>query len=367
MSGGLPPGPLYAVALTRGGAALVRRLAGAFPGAEAFAPARFAGPGVQGFAEPVAARIARLWPGAGGFFLVMAAGIAVRVIAPLLGDKAEDPAVVVLDPEGRFAVPLLSGHLGGANALAREVGRRLGATPVLTTATDAAGAPAAEVWARDRGLRPEGAGGAAGGRQGVLRVNSAWANREPVGAYLDPALGGFELLTDLAPYLALLTGDEGRARAFAGALLAVTHRRLPELGAALILRPKCLTLGAGCREGAAPEEVAVGVRSALEGAGLAEGAVKQVASVDAKAREPALGELARGLDVPFVTFPSAVLAAVPVPNPSPRVFRAVGTPSVAEAAALAASGGGRLVLPKVKGRSWTLAVALGPWEGSRAR
>lgn len=357
MSGAVPAGPLYAVALTRDGTDLALRLAEALPGARAFAPARFAPPGATGFSEPVAALLARLWPGAGGFLLVMAAGIAVRSIAPLLRDKAADPAVVVLDPVGRFAVPLLSGHLGGANALAREVGARLGATPVLTTATDAAGRPAAEVWARDRGLRVE-------HRDDVTGVNAAWANGEPVGAYLDPALGAPALLDDLAPHLALLTADEAEARAFPGALVAVSHRLLPELGAALALRPACLCLGAGCRRGADPVEVARGVHAALEAAGLAPGAVALVASVDAKADEQALRELARGLGAPFATFPAEALAEVPVPNPSERVSRAVGTASVAEAAALTACRGGRLILPKVAGRTWTLAVALGTWKAS---
>lgn len=353
----LPEGPLYAVALTRPGARVARRLAEAFPGTEVLAPERFADGEATPLREPVAALLARLWPGSGGWFLVMAAGIAVRAVAPLLQDKAVDPAVVVLDPEGRFAVPLLCGHLGGANALAREVGRRLGAVPVLTTATDAAGAPAAEVWARDRGLRIE-------DRAGVIRVNAAWANGDPVAAYLDPALGAPAFLAELAPFLSLVTEDEGEARhaLSRGTLLAVTHRLLPGLGAALTLRPPCLTLGAGCREGADPGEVRDGVRRALVAAGLAEGAVGRVASVDAKAREPALRELARDLGVPYRTHSAEELACVPVPNPSGRVARAVGTPSVAEAAALAGSGGGRLVLPKVKGRSWTVAVALRPRE-----
>jgi cobalt-precorrin 5A hydrolase len=281
----------------------------------------------------------------------MAAGIAVRCVAPLLRDKATDPAVVVLDAAGRFAIPLVGGHLGGANALAREVGRRFGATPVITTATDTAGRPAAEVWARDRGLRVE-------NRAGVVRVNAAWANGEPVGAYLDSALEAEELLASLEPHLAMVTGDEARARLFKGALVVVSHRLLPDLGDALFLRPSRLALGVGCRRGAAPATVAGGVQQALAAAGLAAGAVALVASVDAKAEEPALLELASSLGVPFATFPAETLAAVPVPNPSERVAREVGTASVAEAAALAGAGGGRLILPKVKGSSWTLAVAL---------
>ncbi len=348
------PAPLYAVALTRDGAALAARLAREVPGTAALAPERFAAevPGVEGFAEPVGEVIGRLWPEAGGFLLVMAAGIAVRSVAPLLRDKAEDPAVLVMDQTGHFVVPILSGHLGGANDLAREVAARLGATAVITTATDAVGAPAAEVWARENGLEVV-------DRAGVVRVNAAWANGEPVGLYVDPALERLDLGAELDPHLALRCDDLEQTEEFTGALIAVTHRASTPRSAALVLRPRCLHLGVGCRRDAAPDAVVDGVRAALAAAGFAEGAVAGVASVDVKGDEPALHALAAVLGVPFRVFPSELLRMVDVPSPSARVARAVGTASVSEAAALVASGGGELLLPKQKGGVWTLAVALG--------
>lgn len=346
-------GPLFAIALTRDGTVLARRLALALSDARAYAPSRFAaqGSGIEGFDEPVADLIARLWRGAGGFLLVMAAGIAVRVIAPLLRDKAEDPAVVVLDSPGRFAVPILSGHLGGANDLAREVGRLLGATPVITTATDVAGTPAIEVWARENGFR-------LGNRRGVVRVNAAWANGDAVGLFYDRDAAGAGAFASLKPHLELLTDDLAEAQRFAGALILATHRDHGPLRPALTLRPPCLVLGVGCRKAADPGEVLRGVRSALEAQGLAALSAAVVASVDEKAQEPALHQLARSLGAEFQTFPSTALARVPVPTPSQRVERAVGTPSVSEAAALLASEGGRLIVPKETRKIWTLAVAI---------
>ncbi len=345
--------PLHAIALTRRGAATAARLARELPGCRAWAPERLAvEPGVAGFDGPVADLVARLWPGARGFLLVMAAGIAVRTIAPLLEDKTRDPAVVVLDPAGRFTVPILSGHLGGANDLAVRAAGVLGGTPVITTATDAAGRPAVEVWARARGWAWE-------PREGVARVNGAWADGEPVGMYVDPLAGDTAAAADLGEHLALVTGDEARARGFPGALVAVTPRLLPDLGAALFLRPPCLVLGVGCRRGADPSAVERGVRRALADAGLSERAVGAVATADVKAAEPALVRLARSLGADLVPFPSEELARVEVPTPSDRVARAVGTPSVAEAAALLASRG-RLLVPKRKGDVWTLAVAAAP-------
>jgi cobalamin biosynthesis protein CbiG len=357
MTNSMPTGPLYAVALTRDGAGLVARLAKAFPGTVALAPARFAGEvaGVEGFRAPVKEVIAGHWAGAGGFLLVMAAGIAVRAVAPLLVDKAVDPAVVVLDPMGRFAVPLLSGHLGGANTLAREVGRRLGAEPVITTATDAAGVPAIEVWARQMGL-------SCGERAGVVRVNAAWANGEPVGLYVDPAVGALQPGSELEPHLVWHGSDAAEALAFSGTLVVVSHRREAIAGAVLNLHPRCLYLGVGCRKDADPEAVAEGVLSALAAAGLARTAVASVASVDLKQDELALRQLAALFEVPFRVFPPAALSRMEVPTPSDRVAQAVGTSSVSEAAALLASDGGRLLSPKQKGPLWTLAVAIGDLE-----
>jgi cobalamin biosynthesis protein CbiG len=123
----------------------------------------------------------------------------------------------------------------------------------------------------------------------------------------------------------------------------------------------------GCRKAADPAGLVRGVRAALDAFGFSALAAAEVVSVDEKAGEAALHALAKSLGVPFRTFPAAELARVPVPTPSARVAEAVGTPSVAEAAALLASGG-RLLVPKVADRTWTLAVALrprGPGPGNR--
>lgn len=351
-------GPLHVIALTRPGAKTAARIAAAFAaeGAVARVPERYLAdaPGAEPFSEPVAGLAARLWNGAGGFFLVMAAGIAVRAVAPLLRDKRSDPPVVVCDGEGRFAVPILAGHLGGANRLAEEAARRLGMIPVLTTATDAAGRPAAEVWAEEAGFRLE-------NPEAVVRANAAWANGEPVGLYLDPALGPLPEAAILRDHVSPVR-DEAEAAAFPGALLVVSHRESASFANALRVRPPVLALGVGCRKGADPAEVESGVRDALRAAGLSPLAAFVAASVDAKAEEPALTRLADALGVPFATYPARTLAAFDTPSPSARVAEAVGTPSVSEAAALAASGGGHLILPKVARKTWTLAAALRRYE-----
>ncbi len=359
------PAPVRVIALSRRGVETALKLKEAVNAQTVYLPERLASgmggvEGVEVFDLPVANLIGELWGETSAFLMVMAAGIAVRSIAPLARDKKSDPAVVILDPEGCFAVPILSGHLGGGNELAREVADKLGGTAVITTATDCAGRPAAEVWARDESLSVE-------NFDKVVTVNSAWADGDPVGLWIDPQLpqGCREIARSLVDHVELLTCSAEELAAYEGALVAVTHRIITGLdGKALLLRPSVLAIGAGCRKDADPQKVEEGVLNAIEEAGYSSICANVLASVDAKANEPALLQLARTLGVDFITYTSGELKDIGVPNPSGRVAEAVGTPSVCEAAALKASNGGKLLLEKVSKDIWTLSIALCEWKGS---
>ncbi|MFF9157427.1 precorrin-3B C(17)-methyltransferase [Streptomyces sp. NPDC014846] len=247
----------------------------------------------------------------------LATGAVVRLLAPLLGDKTADPGVVCVDEGGRFAVSLVGGHGGGANALAGEVGGLLGAEPVVTTATDAVGLAALDTL----GLPYEGA---------VAAVSRALLDGEPV------ALAA-EVAWPLPP---LPFSAEGAYT------VRLTDRAVEPAEREVLLRPPSLVVGVGASRGAPAEEVLGLIGEALRDAGLAAGSVAELATVDAKAAEPGLVAAAGRLGVPLVTYSAEELAAVEVPNPSDAPLAAVGTPSVAEAAALAA--GGELLVPKRK-------------------
>ncbi|MFE5217849.1 MULTISPECIES: precorrin-3B C(17)-methyltransferase [unclassified Streptomyces] len=247
----------------------------------------------------------------------LATGAVVRLLAPLLGDKTADPGVVCVDEGGRFAVSLVGGHGGGANELAREVGGLLGAEPVVTTATDAVGLAALDTL----GLPYEGA---------VAAVSRALLDGEPV------ALAA-EVAWPLPP---LPFSAEGAYT------LRLTDRAVEPAEREVLLRPPSLVVGVGASRGAPAEEVLGLIGEALREAGLSAGSVAELATVDAKAAEPGLVAAAGRLGVPLVAYSAEELAAVEVPNPSDAPLAAVGTPSVAEAAALAA--GGELLVPKRK-------------------
>jgi cobalt-precorrin 5A hydrolase/precorrin-3B C17-methyltransferase len=331
------------------------------------------------------------WAEVDGFVLIAATGIAVRAIAPHLADKAADPAVVVVDDAGRFAIALSGGHRGGANVLAREVAALLGAEPVVTTATDAAGLPALDTLP----------GFTAAGD--LAAVTRAWLDGSPPVVQVDPTLTAWPLPERLGPPGAASPTDGGseeptgsgresadsaesprRAsadhgpspQASAGQLaVVVTDRAVGSQPGKVVLRPKSLVLGVGSSSGADPEALYRLALETLTEAGLSLDAVGCVATVDRKAGEPAIVDLAAALGVPVRTFPAELLAAVAVPNPSSVVEAAVGTPSVAEAAALAAAGAGHgsnpaqpvLVVEKRRSGEATVAVArrVGP-EGHLA-
>ncbi|MFD4716338.1 cobalamin biosynthesis protein, partial [Streptomyces sp. NPDC058430] len=251
----------------------------------------------------------------------LATGAVVRLVAPLLRDKHVDPGVVCVDEAGRFAVSLLGGHEGGANALAREVAAVLEAEPVVTTATDAVDVPGLDTL----GLPVEG---------DVAGVTRAVLDGEPVALH-----------AELAYPLPALPGNVAPGRAAAHAI-RVSDRAVEPADREVVVRPPSLVVGVGASKGAPADEVLGLVRDALRDAGLSPLSVARLATVDAKAAEPGIVAAAEQLGVPVVTYGAGTLAAVAVPNPSDAPLDAVGTPSVAEAAALVA--GGELLVPKRK-------------------
>jgi len=284
--------------------------------------------------------LAARWRDVDAFVLILALGAAVRLVAPLLEHKDRDPAVVCVDDAGRFAIPVVGGHRG-ANELAITVGSLLGAQPVVTTATDALGVPALD---QLPGFRAEG---------DVAAVTSELISGQPVrvdnrlGWPLPSALTGrledSESLDPSAPLI--VVSDEVAAAARSESATAV-------------LVPRSLVVGVGTTTDATAGDVEALVTETLAGAGLSPDAIEAVGTIDRRAEHPAVRAFAAARDLPVRCYPPELLGSVAVPNPSDVVDAAVGTPSVAEAAALLAAGaGGRLVVTKRRSERATVAVA----------
>ena len=290
--------------------------------------------------EPLEASAAE-WAGEGfreadALVFCCAAGIAVRAIAPHVRDKRTDPAVVVLDETASYAIPLLGGHLGGANDLARLFAEALGAEAVLTTATDLARAFAVDVFAK---------------RNGLFITDMALAKAVSAALLAGEAVG---FRSDLPEEGAL---PAGLTRGEAELGIAVTAGRDAPFARTLFLVPRRYAAGVGCRRGKSAEELEAFVLGRLAETGVRPEELSGVASIDLKKDEPGLLALCERLGVPFETFSAERLREVPGEfTPSAFVLETTGVESVCERAAVAASGGA-LVVRKTAGNGMTFALA----------
>lgn len=275
------------------------------------------------------------WPNAGAFVVVGACGLVTRLIAPLLAGKDRDPAVVVLDPEGHFAIPLLGGHAAGAERLSQRIAASLGGQAVLTGATAAKGLLSLDSFGRDWGWRR--------GRGNWSALMQASASQSA--AIVVEARRGSRRWLELPAARGLQSGNPATPDGNDGAapdLVVDIHT-----GEGCRWHPPSLWLGLGCERNTSLSLLERLVDGALAALQLAPEAVAGLASIDRKADEPALLTLAAQRQWPVRWFDAASLAGVPVPNPSQAVAREMGTASVAEASALLAAGpGGQLLQTK---------------------
>ena len=271
------------------------------------------------------------WPRAEAFVLVAACGLVVRRIAPLLQGKTLDPAVVVLDPEGRFAIPLLGAHRAGGEALCQRLAALLGGAVVATGSSSGRGQLALDTFGLSWGWRP-----GPGGDWNTLMQRAA-RSRDPLPVLQEAGNRSWR-------QLGAATGlEDWQRQAGSPAAMLVTARR----GEGCRWHPPCLWLGLGCERHTSLALLERLVEEQLQAAGLASEAVAGLASIDRKADEPALLELARRRQWPLRWFTAHELNGVAVPTPSAAVAAEMGTASVAEAAALLAAGpDARLLRPK---------------------
>ena len=333
-----------AIAFTRKGCELALRLAAGlerWAGGEATVkvsgPARLAGElGISAY-ESLGGWTARSFATSDALLFVGASGIAVRAIAPHVRDKFSDPAVVSIDECGRYAVPLLSGHVGGANEMARAVAGIAGGQAAVSTATDVNGLFAVDEWARERGL-------AIVERDVAKRISARLLEGGSIGFTSD-----FECDWELPEGVIAGSHDLGFS-----ITLDESSRPHEET---LHLVPRVVCVGVGCRKGASPEVVRDAVDRALANASVSPRAVRALATIDVKRGEPAIEELARARAWELRYYTADELAAVPGEFAgSEFVQKTVGVDNVCERAACA--GGARLVLGKQAGDGVTVAIAM---------
>jgi cobalt-precorrin 5A hydrolase / precorrin-3B C17-methyltransferase len=308
---------------------------------------------VQVYTGSLKSHVASLWHHHRALVFCLATGAVVRLIASLLEDKARDPAVVVVDEQGQFVISLCSGHQGKADQLARLIAHQLGATPVLTGASAGLGLPGVDIlgvpfgWQRTEGDWTAVSAVVARGEpvQVIQEAGSTlWQSHLPKGHPFH-----FELPESTATNREELISPKARI------WISATQRRFsPESDVPQVQwHPRVLWVGIGCERGTSRTLIETAIKQVCQRNHLVEDAIAGIATIDLKADEEGLVELCRERNWPLRTFLADVLRAVNVPNPSAVVDKEVGTPSVAEAAAVVAvkgDVGGQGVAPLLVGK-----------------
>lgn len=331
---------IYLAAFTDKGIALAKALAKDLENASVFVPEGFAGEGTISFGCPLRQWTGQVFPQVKGLVFIGACGIAVRAIAPFLRGKEYDPAVIAVDQKGKFAIPLLSGHLGGANDLARQISALCGAVPVITTATDTEGVFAVDVWAKkshtsllDVPLIKEISGRLLAGKDVGFACDFP-VKHMPEGFVCGPCQAGISISL-----------EEGK-RPF-----PITLR----------LVPRILFLGIGCRKGVLEEDLEAFVLQILESANVSRQALAGVCTVDLKGKEPGLLAFCEKWDLPLYTFSPQALMEIPGKfHSSSFVAQVTGADNICERAAAAGSKG-KLFLGRQAANGITAALAIREW------
>lgn len=336
--------------LTAGGSLLALRLRDRFGGTAHLPRCQTLGCGHCDPFDSISEALPERFEAGDTLICIMATGIVFRVLAPYLKSKQSDPAIIVLDEDGRHVIPLLGGHAAGANDLAREIAEFLGTKAAITTSSDVQGLVAPDVVAGKLDLQ-------VADHVSLRKVTALVVDGKPVciEAPCDPGIDGYGWVAPGAS----LEGCEGR--------LLVTHLAAhgqdednTNAGGITTARliPRTVAVGAGCKRGETAAQITSAIEEACAQAGIDPRAVGALASVDAKRDEPGLREAAGRLGLLLRFYGAAELSALKRPGSS-FVEEAVGTPAVAEPAALLAAGeDAELALSKTKFGPVTISLAV---------
>lgn len=287
----------------------------------------------------------------GALLFIGACGIAVRAIAPWITDKLHDSPVLVADEMGRYVIPLLSGHVGGANELADRLAAAIGAVPVITTATDLHGQFAVDLFAKRNNLRIL-------NKEGIARVSSKVLAGEEITMAIQT---GHVAVGETVPAQIRLCDYPPTEKVD---VLITEENALPQGRAELSLQPKKYILGVGCKKGTDGAGLEAFLTRTMQKAGICVEQVAAVASIDVKKEENGILQFCGKNRIPFLTYPAEKLQAVPGEfHGSAFVKAQVGVDNVCERAAVCAAGeGGRLYLEKQAEAGMTAAVAEREWK-----
>ena len=362
--------------MSKPGAALARRLASAIPDAELHLERKLAAgedDDTRYYDLPLRPVLQNLFVNRDALVVFLPVGAAVRLLAPVFAGKKRDAAVVCVDDGGRYAISVLSGHVGGGDELARQVAEAIGAQAIITSASDALNVTAIDLAGRAQGWRIEAS------PTDLTRAAAAVVNGDPVALWLDPDCGA-SWPEDSPPSDGIIAVDdltEAVSDQYAATLIVSDRLLAVDVAHPLVTyRPRTLVAGVGCRRGVDVEHLHGLLESTLQQHDMARNSVAKVATIDIKADEPGIIALAESLSVPLAIYTAAELNAVvnrPIATesgselnrPTPSAAQdLLGVFGVSEPAAMLAAGADGLVAPRTKSDRATVAVARVPKRSS---
>ena len=331
-------------AYSRQGCRTARKVMGYFQGQEiqAYTMERFEEPGFGGIGRPSKPFYELIFAWADTLVFVGSVGIAVREIAPFVRSKLTDPAVISMDELGTFVIPLLSGHIGGANDLALRLAEVVGGTAVITTATDINKKFSVDAWAARNGLH-------------ITNLNTAKAVSAEILERPVPIKSDFPIVNDLPN--ATVSADSGRIGIY------ISCKKDKPFEETLLLVPRVLHLGIGCRRGTPVENFRQAVDTVLKEHNIHPKAIKQVTSIDIKSNETGLLEFCQERELPAVFYSAQQLWEVPGEfTKSQCVLRYTGVDNVCERSSMI--GAEKLLVKKTVRNGVTVAISAEAWEVS---
>jgi cobalt-precorrin 5A hydrolase len=332
------------VAITKHGIEIARRIKQKMPEADIYVPAKHSdgGTDINWFSEQSTQLVSTLFKTYDALICIFSLGAVIRMVAPHLVDKKSDPAVIVIDDRASHVISALSGHLGGANALARFVASLLCAQPVITTAADVNETIAVDLVGREFGWTIE-------NFENVTKTSAFMVNEEKIAVYQDAGEKNWWHSPMPKNVITVDSIEQIKSSEFkAGLVISDKAVSDPEIRTkSVIYRPKSLVVGIGLHWDTGKDVIESGIKTVFSEKGLAFASIRNISSINREARVKGLEEFSKQYGIPVEIYDKDKLAAVSVPNPSETVQKFEGTASVSEASSILSSKG-VLVVPKQK-------------------
>ena len=329
------------LAITKNGISIGAKLKEIFPDWNVYAPSKFSNDKeIIWYSEPTSEKIIELFKNNKALICLFSLGAVIRLIAPHLKDKKNDPAVIVIDDKTNFVISVLSGHLGGANELTQTIAEKLNAIPVITTAADVNKTIAVDLLGRDFGWKID-------DDSTVTKISAHMVNEEKIGVYQDA--GKINWFKELPKNVKIYDSLDDLEKSDSKGNLIISDKIMNDnfLIDSVIYRPPSLVIGIGLHWETSKEKIKNGIDICLTKFNLSPKSIAKLVSIKKPSDVQGLIDIGKEMGVPVEYVDKEELSHVSVPNPSKTVKAFEGTSSVSEAAAIKVSGG-KLIVEKQK-------------------